>query len=338
MASPSFGISPKNDLCADVFPMDIVIEPRKSMNYSKELWPGTRPQQILVVDDELQVCDILSEALTRMGHEVVTAADGQEAVEKLGSGSFSVVITDMDMPRMDGMELIRHLVKHQRETDIIAITGHTMRYNYTDVVAAGASDFITKPFTLNELEAKLNRIIRERLLRKELERLAIRDPLTGLYNRRFLQSVLRKEAIRAGRYGHKLFLFFLDIDRFKDYNDEMGHQAGDEVLVQLARVLTSSLREDVDTAFRYGGDEFTAVLPHLPREHALEVADRIRMSYKLLDFRPTSLSIGIAQYLGKTGDVESDIEDMILRADKALYFAKRDLGGDRAHVDEESAS
>ena len=308
------------------------------MNYSKELWSVTRPQQILVVDDELQVCDILSEALTRMGHEVVTAADGQEAVEKLENGSFSVVITDMDMPRLDGMELIRHLVRHQKETDIIAITGHTMRYNYTDVVAAGASDFITKPFTLNELEAKLNRIIRERLLRHELERLAVRDPLTGLYNRRFFQSVLRKEAIRAGRYGHNLFLFFLDIDRFKDYNDQMGHQAGDEVLVEFARVLTSSLREDVDTAFRYGGDEFTAVVPHLPREYALEVAERIRSSYNMLGFRPTSLSIGIAQFLEKTGDVERDIENMVLRADKALYHAKRDLGGDRAHVDEESAS
>jgi len=305
------------------------------MTYSKEGWSVTRPQHILVVDDEAQVCDILSEALMRMGHEVTTAADGREAVEKLESAPFSVVITDMDMPRMDGMELIRYLIKNRKDTDIIAITGHTMRYNYTDVVAAGASDFITKPFTLNELEAKLNRIIRERLLRQELERLAIRDPLTGLYNRRFLQTVLRKEATRAGRYGHNLFLFFFDIDHFKDYNDRMGHQAGDEVLIQFAKVLIDFFREDVDTAFRYGGDEFTAVVPHLPREHALEVAERIRSSYNKLGFQPTSISVGIAQFLEKTGDVEKDIENMILRADMALYRAKRDLGGDRIQLDDE---
>ena len=293
-------------------------------------------QSILVVDDEQQVCDILAEALTFMGHAVRVARDGLEALRALEESTFDIIITDMDMPRMDGMELIKNLVAERNGIDIIAITGHSMKYKYTDVVAAGAADFITKPFTLNELEAKLNRLIRERHLRRELERLATRDPLTGLYNRRFFQRVIRSEAIRSTRYQHPLFLFFIDIDRFKDFNDQMGHQAGDDLLVKLAEVLRSSIREEVDTSFRYGGDEFTILLPHLPVEQATIVAERLRKNFKDLDFAPTSLSIGIGRFLQRTDNVDHDVEDMIRRADMALYHAKHHLGRDCFFFDRES--
>lgn len=294
------------------------------------------PQSILVVDDEQQVCDILAEALTFMGHTVRVAKDGLEALQAMEKFSFDIVVTDMDMPRMDGMELIRHLVTDRNTLDIIAITGHSMKYKYTDVVAAGAADFITKPFTLNELEAKLNRLIRERHLRRELERLATRDPLTGLYNRRFFQRVVRSEAIRATRYLHPLFLFFVDIDHFKDFNDQTGHQAGDDLLVKLADVFRGSLREDVDTAYRYGGDEFTVLLPHLPVEQASVVAERLRRNFKELQFAPTSLSIGIGRFLSRSESIDVDVEDMIRRADMALYHAKHHLERDCFFFDPES--
>lgn len=297
---------------------------------------GLGSNRILVVDDEQQVCDILAEVLTYMGHEVQTAKDGEEALGVIKDNVFSVVITDIDMPRMDGMELIKYLVENRSSVDIIAITGHTMKYKYIDVVAAGAADFITKPFSFDELEAKLNRLLRERQLRQELERLVIEDHLTGLYNRRFFQRIVRKEAIRAVRYQHPLFLFFFDIDHFKEYNDVRGHQAGDSLLTELASVLRASIREDADTAFRYGGDEFTVLLPHLPMEQVAVVAERIRQKFNLLEAVPTSLSIGIARYQEKAGDIDQDVEDMIRRADEALYYVKHSLGGDRAYFDEES--
>jgi len=300
---------------------------------AKEDWPKLAPQNILVVDDEQQVCDLLAEALSFMGHDVHTAVDGVDALEHMDGRSFSVVVTDMDMPRMDGMELIKHLVQDHVDVDIIAITGHTMKYKYTDVIAAGAADFITKPFTLNELEAKLNRLIRERCLRQELELLAVRDHLTGLYNRRSFQKIVRKEAVRALRYSHPLFLFFFDIDHFKAYNDTNGHQAGDELLQQVAEVLRASIREDVDSAFRYGGDEFTVLLPHLTNEQAAVVAGRIQQNYNKGHFELTSLSIGVAQFINLTGDVDQDVEDMIRRADAALYRVKQDLGGNRICFD-----
>jgi diguanylate cyclase (GGDEF)-like protein len=288
------------------------------------------------VDDEPQVCEILEDSLVSHGHSVATARDGLDAIEKIRNGSYSIVITDMDMPRMDGMQLIEYIVQNKPATDIIAITGHIMKYKYTDVVSAGAADFITKPFTLNELEAKLNRVVRERGLREELQRLAVRDHLTGLFNRRSFQEVVRKEAIRAVRYQHTLFMFFLDIDRFKDFNDLNGHQAGDGLLAKMARLLENSIREDVDSAFRYGGDEFVLLLPYLPAEQVLTVAERIREKYSRFEFHPTSLSIGIARFVENSSSIEQDILDLIRRSDQALYDAKKSRGKNAVFIDEGS--
>lgn len=294
------------------------------------------PQRILVVDDERSVRELVAESLSYIGHHVTTAADGMDASEKLKNGPFDIVVTDMDMPRMDGMELIKHIRKYHPETDTIAITGHATRYRYVDVINAGAADFITKPFGLDKLEAKIRRLLRERYLRRELEQLAIRDPLTGLYNRRHFRNVLTQEAVRSVRYGHPLFLLFLDIDHFKQYNDEEGHQAGDSLLIELGSILQQSIREHVDTAFRYGGDEFTVLLPHLNTDQVRMVVERIQKRYAAMDAAPTSLSIGAAQFRYLDGDVEKSIDDLIERADRAQYRAKKELGGNRLCVDGDS--
>lgn len=306
------------------------------MNMDSDVNRTFLPQRILVVDDEPQVCEVLADALTVHGHSVDTAKDGFDAVEKIRANDYAIVLTDMDMPRMDGMQLIEYIGKNHNGIDIIAITGHLMKYRYTDVVSAGAADFISKPFTLNELEAKLNRVIRERDLRKQLEKLAVRDPLTGLSNRRSFQETARKEAMRSVRYQHSLFLFFLDVDHFKSYNDTKGHQAGDDLLVQTANVLRASIRENVDSAFRYGGDEFVLLLPHLGCQQALTVAQRIRDKYNRLGLEPTTLSIGIGKFLERAESIDEDIQDMIHRSDLALYHAKKNSGGNKVFIDENS--
>ncbi|MGC8490494.1 MAG: GGDEF domain-containing response regulator [Syntrophobacteraceae bacterium] len=293
-------------------------------------------QAILVVDDEPQACEIISDALSAWGHKVDIAYNGGEALEKIKVKDFTIVITDMDMPRIDGMELIEHVAREHSQIDVIAITGHIMKYKYTEVVAAGAADFITKPFSLNELEAKLNRLIRERCLREELERLAVRDPLTSLHNRRSFEENARREAMRAVRYKHTLFLFFMDVDNFKQYNDVHGHRAGDGLLMKAGELLTGSIRENIDSVYRYGGDEFVMLLPHLPVDQARGVAERISWKFNLLYSKPTAFSVGIARFIEKSGTIDQDIEDMILRADKALYTAKRDLDNNHVHVDEDS--
>ncbi len=293
-------------------------------------------QTVLVVDDDPQACEIISDALTAKGHRVESVYDGMEAVERIRRSEFSIVITDMDMPRMDGMELIEYIAGNHADTDIIAITGHIMRYTYTEVVEAGAADFITKPFSINELEAKLNRLVRERSLREQLAKLAVRDPLTALQNRRSFEESARKEAIRSIRYQHTLFLFFMDVDNFKSYNDLYGHQAGDALLIETANLLSNSIRETIDSVYRFGGDEFVMLLPHLPAAQALSVAERICGKFDLFKFEPTSLSIGIARFIEKSTSIEQDIQDMLQRADSALYGAKKGPGKNRVFVDEGS--
>lgn len=286
------------------------------------------PQCILVVDDEVHIRELVAESLSLMGHRVTTAEDGLDAIEKIQNGSFDIIITDLDMPRMDGLELIKAVHADHKNIDTIAITGHAVKYKYTEVIGAGAADFITKPFSLDKLEAKLQRLLRERWMRRELEELAIRDPLTGLFNRRHFKSILTREAVRAIRYGHPLYLFFIDIDSFKDYNDQKGHQAGDQLLILLADILRTSIREHVDTAFRYGGDEFCVILPHLKTPQAVKVAERIRAKYNKLKPQPTTLSTGIASFSGNLDNLAEAIEDLVQRADRALYEAKQARGGD----------
>jgi len=293
-------------------------------------------QSILVVDDEPQAREIISDALSSQGHIVESAGDGMEAIEKIKRSVFSIIVTDMDMPQMDGMQLIEYIARNNIDIDIIAITGHIMKYTYTEVVEAGAADFITKPFSLNELEAKLNRLIRERILRKQLAKLAVRDPLTSLPNRRSFEENARKEAIRTIRYQHTLYLFFMDVDNFKKYNDLYGHQAGDALLIEMANILENSIRENIDSVYRYGGDEFVMLVPHLPAAQALSVAERICGKFDSLKLEPTSISIGIAKFIEKSGSIDQDIQDMIQRADSALYAAKKSPGKNGILVDEGS--
>ena len=282
--------------------------------------------QILAVDDDPEIRDILHEILTHLGHTSVTAVDGLDAVEKLSEHHFDMVITDLRMPRMDGIELIKKIKVGFEDVDVIALTVYGTEYNYTEVIGVGASDFIDKPFNVNELEAKINRIIRERSQRAELKRLSTRDGLTGLYNRRYFEDNLRHEAIRAFRQNYNLYLLFIDLDNLKGYNDCYGHQQGDDLLRQLAKMILGNIRRDVDSAYRYGGDEFAVVLPHARRQQAMMVAERLFTEYNKRDLTPTSLSIGLAKLKGTGNTLEGDLQTLIREADQALYRAKTSPG------------
>jgi len=292
------------------------------------------PQQLLLVDDDPTILNLLTEFVSRLGHQYRTAGDGLEAMSSLEQSSATIVITDLLMPRMDGMELIQKIKKLWPETDVMAITGYSRDFNYTDVIKAGACDFIQKPFNLDELEAKLNRIIRERGYRALLKRLSIRDVLTDLYNRRFLDQKLEEEAQRATRQNYPLFLIILDLDNFKELNDTLGHQAGDEVLQRLAHVLNNSVRRNVDIPFRYGGDEFAVMIPQAGTEQVKQIAERIRRNYLNEDIGKTSLSLGISRFRRTNRGLREDINDFMHKADGSMYAAKK-AGGNKVIFHEE---
>lgn len=291
-------------------------------------------QRILAVDDDPFIRDLLAEVMTKLGYEYDVAEDGLVALDKIATSSYTIVITDVRMPRLNGIDLTRKIREQSNDTDIIVITAYNADYKYTDVIGAGASDFISKPFNINELEAKLNRVIRERVLRHELERLSTRDGLTNIYNRRFFNTKLEQESYRAYRQGYKLFLILMDVDKFKTYNDVNGHREGDHLLRDLAGLIMASIRENVDWGFRYGGDEFAVIITQAAKDQAERIAERIRSNYNALCLGPTSLSIGISELSYDPNlTVEENLDILIGAADEALYSAKK-TGGNAVRLAE----
>ncbi len=286
---------------------------------------------LLVVDDEQPIVNMLCDFLGSRGFECRKAGNGIEAIEEMKKTPADIVLTDLMMPMMDGIELIKRLKQGWPDTDIISITGFIKQYTYTDVINAGASDFITKPFNFDELEAKLNRIIRERKLREELQRLSARDGLTDLYNRRYFDQQIKEEMERAIRQCYPLFLMIVDLDGFKRVNDELGHQAGDELLCAFADVLKSSTRKHVDIACRYGGDEFAIIIPQATDEQVEAIAARVQKNFMDIDTKGTTLSIGVSCASTECGGTTKDVDILISQADSAMYEAKR-AGGNRVVV------
>ena len=171
--------------------------------------------KILIVDDDQVTLELMGTYIASFGFDHDTASNGLEAVEKLKKNNFSIVFTDMIMPEMDGMLLLKHIRENYPKIGVIVITGYGHTFTYTDVIRAGASDFISKPFNADELEAKLNRLVRELNLVRQLERHSICDPLTDLYNRRYFNTKIVTEVQRADRQGYHIFLQLLDVDSLK---------------------------------------------------------------------------------------------------------------------------
>lgn len=278
---------------------------------------------ILVVDDDELVRMTLSVLVTNLGYNCVAACDGDEALLVLSSTKVDIVLTDIVMPGMDGLQLLERVREDYRQADVIVSTGFSERATYAEVIKCGAIDFIKKPIDQMELEAKLARVCRERALVRKLELLSLHDDLTSLANRRSFQKRFSQEAERAARQGYQLFLAIVDIDNFKDYNDTFGHLAGDQVLIGLARILEDCTRNTVDTCFRLGGDEFAILLPQTTATQATEIVQRILLRYIEAAFGTTSLSIGVVSCRRNMDvPVKEDEIAMRERADQAMYDAK----------------
>lgn len=272
-------------------------------------------ESILIVDDDEEINIVLEKILKNLGFTVRSTLGGEDALKILNDMTFTFLLTDMRMPRMDGMELIKRVSAGFPDINIIAMTGYSEGYRYLDVLNSGASDFIKKPFESDELEAKIRRIINERNLKKELNRLSITDALTGLFNQRHFYTRLKEEVMRAKRQQNPLALILLDLDNFKEYNDTHGHLAGDEILRKAGTLISKSIREGVDSGYRYGGDEFAIILIDANMDIAKGIGNRVEKSF--LE------QINIRASMGFTIFSEGmTYKDFVAAADKSLYQSK----------------
>jgi len=286
---------------------------------------------------------MLSDALTSMGHECLIAADGETAWQVFQVSGADVIISDRVMPRLDGLELCRLVRAHPGApyTYFVFLTALTQKSEILEGMHEGADDYLTKPLDLDELRARLIAAERVTSLHRRLgeqatalERsnqalfeIARTDPLTGLGNRLLMAETLKSLQARAGRYNNPYAVALCDLDRFKAYNDLLGHLEGDQALRTVSALLKDAIR-DTDSIYRYGGEELLVVLPEQTLDSAALAGERLRRAIASAGlahpYNPphgiVTVSIGIAAFEGAS---DGDFEAVIAEADAALYEAKR---------------
>jgi len=292
-------------------------------------------KNVLIIDDSDQVREHIAQTLQSVAifASIYQAKDGIEAFKLLLGNHIDLILCDLEMPRIDGFKLLGMISAREelRDIPVIMLTGREDRELKIKLLGQGASDYVTKPFDAGELIARVRVQLKIKSLQDELKKsnellteLSNTDPLTHLYNRRYMMEMLKKELQRAERKGTHLSLIMIDIDRFKQVNDHYGHQNGDLVLVAVANLSRVGLRS-YDFAARYGGEEFVLVLPETAHDDALLVAERLRERVQAKTFTGalrglnTTVSMGVATY---PTTVISSMADLVREADEALYRAK----------------
>jgi two-component system, cell cycle response regulator len=293
---------------------------------------------ILIAEDHPSTRLLLQRILAKAGYEVTCAGNGKEALEKFAGSFYPIVLIDWIMPEMDGLELCAALRKQsgQGYVYIIFVTARESKIDVVHALEKGADDYVTKPFDRKELLARIQTGLRVLTLEQSLKQaneeiraLSFTDPLTGLYNRGYLNEHLPREINRSLRYGHPLHIIMCDIDRFKVVNDTYGHQAGDEVLKSFAELMTSSVRQKVDWVARYGGEEFVMVLPETDALGAETVSERLRdaIEKKRFDARGKSIritaSFGVSGFRPDPSHRSLSPDTLLMEADHSLLQAKQ---------------
>jgi two-component system, cell cycle response regulator len=317
------------------------------------LSPGVRPEEgaassrILVVDDHPDNVEIILARLESRGYQVETATNGQEALACVQANPPHLVLLDVMMPLMDGYEVARR-IKGDPDLPFIPIILVTARDSTEDKVEgldAGAEDYLTKPVNFPELEARVRSMLRIKRLQDELDeknreledanrrlkKLSITDGLTGLFNHRHMQELLREEFERSKRSSDPVGVVMLDLDRFKQVNDTYGHPTGDIILFETAEILRETARE-IDMLGRYGGEEFMVILPGSDEEAAARFAERVREHVADHLFRDGATEVRMTVSSGVAALPAARAESpsaLLKQADEALYRAK---GGGRNRV------
>jgi two-component system cell cycle response regulator len=290
--------------------------------------------KILAAEDNLIFQSMLKNMLTKWGYDVISVGDGMEAWQILQSEDPPrLAILDWMMPGMDGVEVCRRIRASNKEPYIytLLLTARTESEDLVQGMEAGADDYLRKPLNTMELRARLRagrRIVelQEQLLmaREALRQQATHDGLTGLLNRSAVMEILHRELARSHRENLPLSLLLVDLDHFKQINDEHGHLVGDAVLREASARMKSAIRR-YDSIGRYGGEEFLVVLPGCDAAGGTAQAERLRLALATRPFSVGGQAIAVTCSIGATlcsGVSLSDADGLVREADEALYTAK----------------
>jgi diguanylate cyclase (GGDEF)-like protein len=292
---------------------------------AKSSFEEMRPVALLI-DDSPDVQKLLTMRLRGEGIDVLSAGDGVEGLRLVREAMPSVVLLDIDMPGMDGFEVLRTL----KDTDatlhvpVIMLSGLHSPHDKVTAFDLGAVDFITKPFDVTELRVRVRSALRVSHLLRMLAQRAQIDGLTGLYNRAHFNQRWDEEVSATQRHSRPLSLALFDLDHFKSVNDTYGHPAGDAVIQGLAKLLQRECRQS-DVACRYGGEEFALIMPETLPQDAAAVCERVRESLSAIVWprhpeRSVTCSVGVAGSQASAVPAERWLEVV----DRNLYRAKKE--------------
>ncbi len=289
-------------------------------------------RRILIVDDDPQSVKLVGKALAYEGYQVETADSGQKALERMNLGSPHLVLLDVSMPGLSGLETLQLLRTKHEYVSVIFVSGKSNTEDVIRGLDAGADDYICKPFEVLELLARVRSQLRIKDLNDSLKRANDRlkelvdiDDLSGLFNMRSLYKKLDFELDRARRYKRSLCVLMMDMDHFKACNDNHDHLFGSYVLAQVGRIVRENMRK-VDFAARYGGDEFLIVLTEMDQKGAMVFAERLRNLIQETHFSNDMHSIDLTASFGfavaDPSNVQVDARTLVRYADRGLYLAK----------------
>jgi diguanylate cyclase (GGDEF)-like protein len=293
-----------------------------------------KERRLLVVDDDADSLAIIAEALRWEGYQVQTESSGQVAIETIKTWDPDLILLDVNMPGMNGLEALKDLRhKENKYVSVMFISGNTSTEAVIAGLDAGADDYIPKPFDPLELLARVRTQLRikdlnDQLLRvnERLKELVDTDDLTGLFNMRSVYQRLESELERGRRFGRQVCVVMMDMDYFKSVNDGHDHLFGSFVLTEVGGIIRGNIRT-IDLGARYGGDEFLMILTETNAEGAMKFCERLRRAIGTKLFKHgkdeirLTCSIGFA--ITPPGDNQTDARGLVRTADHALYEAKR---------------
>jgi two-component system cell cycle response regulator len=290
----------------------VSVKPDTSQMHSKN--------SIAIVDDDVSILDILSQSLTLEGYACDTYTRAEDALDALGRSPVEVLLTDIVMPGMRGLELVNRVKEMHPQITVIVMTGFAEEFSYEGAMRAGAADFIKKPFGVQELLVR----IKHAKLQDHLRELSITDELTGLANRRGFFAFAQQQLKQTRRTGERLVLLYADLDNLKALNDSEGHLAGDRALAETARIFRETFR-DSDIIARMGGDEFAVILINVPDEGVAAAQNRLQKRLDAYNSRREvtghlAISTGLSVF---DPAKPCSLDELLREADARMYYEKQ---------------
>ncbi len=287
-----------------------------------------RKKKVMIVEDDPDQMKLVCAFLAKTPYELIKVDNGLDALKVLDEQIPDIILLDVMLPGMNGIEVCWAVKRQEKfkglcRVPVVMMTSLTDMENKLNAIRAGADDVIFKPIDKRLLKERIHNLLEAKAeledmmaSYRDLEKEALVDPLTGLFNRRYMDDVITREFMNSKRYGRNLSVLMMDLDHFKAYNDMFGHLAGDELLRKTASIFVGSVRE-VDIVARYGGEEFMVILPETPPDLAMVAAERIRGAIE--KNTAVTLSIGRASFPNDAGE----LNELLRNADAALYRAKQ---------------